>query len=646
MEKKPINQTQKNNKNPENKKPPQIKIYQNESEKKKLKNSILNISTENNKNNTTNSNILSSNENEFPFIQNNHNNHLKKNSKSLPKIITKNLNPTNEDEIILINKLSNVPLTEREISTINNSLTKSLNLIKSQIFNNELSINSNKNIKHKILSQNQINRYHNVKKFYDKKTGLILKKSKLLENLNFYSNSIKNSDKSYVLILENKIKESKKEINFIENEIKSLDLQIKYEIDDELKENKKNINKNLIYENYDKNEFNKKIKKWIEENSKMIKKQKLYEKIQEENEKKEELKEKEIKKLNIENYQNNLKQINKSQKELNKKIHNITLNKQKFNYNIKEHIPKNEKYFYKSSEKNYLINEKKLFNQIMNNQKLKMKQITNEEISKFKEKIDDKLNDSMKKSKKKFEALKIFWKENEKNLPFNNELLLDENKENLIEKKDWIKIFYNNNNNNNNKSELISNKIQYSKEIKENKQPKINQKLKQERIENFPKKLDFNSIKKLQNEIKQNELNKNIKINNNNLGWIPKLNNEININEFKIDQQKHKKTYFNNLILQNNKKDNFNKDLITKIIDNDYHTNNSKKNPIKLINNNFNTEPNFDEKYKKIKISNDSINNKIKEKSLLLKYSKNKQSTINEISKLMINDIKNNLSLI
>ena len=622
MEKKSINQTQKINKNvlTENNK---IKINQNENKKSKK----LNISTEknNNNNNTTNS----SNENEFPFIQN-HINHVKKNSKSLPKILTRNLNPKNEDEIILINKLSNVPLTEREISNINNSLTKSLNIIKSQIFKNELSINSNKNYKHKILSQNQINRFHNVKKFYDKKIELILKKNKLFENLNFYSNSIKNSDKSNVLILENKIREAKKEIEIIENEIKSLDLQIKYEINDELKESKKNINKSLIYENYDKNEFNKKIKKWIDENSKLIKKQKLYEKIQEENEKKEELKEKENKKLTIENYENNLKQIKKTQKELNEKIHNISLNKQKFNFNIKEHIPKNEKYFYKSSEKNYLNNEKKFFNKIINKQKSKMKQITNEEISKFKEKIDEKLNDSIKKTKKKFEALKIFWKENEKKLPFNNELLLNENKEN-IEKKE--------------KNEFILNKIQYCKEIKENKQPKINKKLKLERIKNFPKKLDFNSIKKLQNEIKQNELNKSIKINNNNLGWTPKLNNEFNINEFKIEQQKHKKTYFNNLILQKNKKEIFNNSLITKTIDSDYHQNNSKKKKLNFFSN-FYTEPNFDEKYKQIQFSNDNINNKIKEKSLLLKYSKNKQSTINEISKLMINDIKNNLSLI
>ena len=622
MEKKSINQTQKINKNvlTENNK---IKINQNENKKSKK----LNISTEknNNNNNTTNS----SNENEFPFIQN-HINHVKKNSKSLPKILTRNLNPKNEDEIILINKLSNVPLTEREISNINNSLTKSLNIIKSQIFKNELSINSNKNYKHKILSQNQINRFHNVKKFYDKKIELILKKNKLFENLNFYSNSIKNSDKSNVLILENKIREAKKEIEIIENEIKSLDLQIKYEINDELKESKKNINKSLIYENYDKNEFNKKIKKWIDENSKLIKKQKLYEKIQEENEKKEELKEKENKKLTIENYENNLKQIKKTQKELNEKIHNISLHKQKFNFNIKEHIPKNEKYFYKSSEKNYLNNEKKFFNKIINKQKSKMKQITNEEISKFKEKIDEKLNDSIKKTKKKFEALKIFWKENEKKLPFNNELLLNENKKN-IEKKE--------------KNEFILNKIQYCKEIKENKQPKINKKLKLERIENFPKKLDFNSIKKLQNEIKQNELNKSIKINNNNLGWTPKLNNEFNINEFKIEQQKHKKTYFNNLILQKNKKEIFNNSLITKTIDSDYHQNNSKKKKLNFFSN-FYTEPNFDEKYKQIQFSNDNINNKIKEKSLLLKYSKNKQSTINEISKLMINDIKNNLSLI
>ena len=82
----------------------------------------------------------------------------------MPKIITKNLNPNNENELSIINKLSNVPLTERDISNINNSLTKSLNLIKSQIINNEILINSNKNIKKKILRQNQINRYHNVKK--------------------------------------------------------------------------------------------------------------------------------------------------------------------------------------------------------------------------------------------------------------------------------------------------------------------------------------------------------------------------------------------------------------------------------------------------------------------------------------------------
>lgn len=226
----------------ENKKPPKIKINQNE----KINNSNLNISSDQNK--TSNSNIFSSNENEFPFIQNHteHSKTIEKNSKSLPKIITKNLNPNNENELSIINKLSNVPLTERDISNINNSLTKSLNLIKSQIINNEILINSNKNIKKKILSQNQINRYHNVKKLYDKKMKLILKKSKLFDNLNLfeysYSNSIEKNDKSNVLIFENKIKESKKEINLIEDEIKSLDLQIKYEIDDEKKENKKNLN--------------------------------------------------------------------------------------------------------------------------------------------------------------------------------------------------------------------------------------------------------------------------------------------------------------------------------------------------------------------------------------------------------------------
>jgi hypothetical protein len=75
---------------------------------------------------------------------------------------------------------------------------------------------------------------------------------------------------------------------------------------------------------------------------------------------------------------------------------------------------------------------------------------------------------------------------------------------------------------------------------------------------------------------------------------------------------------------------------------------NNNNNNKKFINNNknFNTEPTFEEKFNKIKINNENINKKIQEKSLLLKYSKNKQSTFDEISKLMINDIKNNLSLI
>ena len=133
----------------ENKKPPKIKITQNESKTNK---STLTISSDQNKN--------SLNEDEFPFIQNHteHSKNINKNSQSLPKIITKNLNPNNESELSIINKLSNVPLTERDISNINNSLTKSLNLIKSQIINNEIKINSNKNIKKKFLSENQINR--------------------------------------------------------------------------------------------------------------------------------------------------------------------------------------------------------------------------------------------------------------------------------------------------------------------------------------------------------------------------------------------------------------------------------------------------------------------------------------------------------
>ena len=259
-----------------------------------------------------------------------------------------------------------------------------------------------------------------------------------------------------------------------------------------------------------------------------------------------------------------------------------------------------------------------------------MKPIEKKSIEAFSFKIDSIIKENIKKNIEKSKKLIKKWKINKNQLPKRNKKKKNSNEEIILSK-----------------STIANNRKDYGNEIYVNKQPKINENLKEETLNTvFKNENTKNLIKSYEKKHRNNTESKYINIDNSNLNWKLKLYDD----DFDVTYQQYlklKRERLKNFFLMNNKLSSSTKSgrNSNNIIYTNYLTEKPIKRKIKIKKKEKETFEKKKNEIEELYIKNEIINSQIKEKQEKIKIGTfdNNQKTMKEIGKLIINSIYNNL---
>ena len=591
---------------------------------------------------------------------------------------TLNKNDLNPDEnknkvnsqsnIFLKEKLSNIDINIKALTGINKGMEKQIKDIEKDILENQILITEPKKQFNFAVTKKpeKITDYENkaklktIKELNESRNYLNSKLQKIILQENYLQNegNIENLNLSekYISLVDQNIYENKK--NLLENKKEELIKRIE-QIEDDLRtislsENelsRKNRLKNYLqnFEN-DKKIIESRAKKYYKESIERNKRiendlNKKYDKMKKEREAK--IAEEKAKKIeNLKKMKEKEKLIVEKRVKENDEIYN------KYKPYISRKTKDNVKdYLFSKKEETFKEEEKKLVEKENLRRKEKMK-INFNEINEFEKNVNSLQEKTKTEQNERKKKLFLEWKERKKSLPIYS-LNLGGNKEESDEE-----------NNDNKENGIITAREKKDKmrlfayDIKNNKQPEINEKLKSKRmlmiksIENpkmavkLSQKLLFQKYKKFSNELNLN-LNHDIKTNKNNNNILKeiKLNNSLSPKRSKKrlfplhPKSKIKIDYLTEIISKKEKK----KSLSTeKDIKEDFNREKWNK-EINDKNGTVTENINFVKEQAKI------MDNKIKQKEQYLKLTggvENRPEVGQEMSKLIIDSIGAKLSIL
>ena len=582
------------------------------------------------------------------------------------KNITNN-NINSPENNLLKEKLSSIDINIKALNGINKSMEKQIKDIEKDILDNQILITEPRNINistKKLLKKNEKslnfeekNKLKAIKDLHEEKNYLNSKLKKIISNEKYLENegNIENINLSekYISLVDQNIFDNKKKLL---NE-KKFDILKKIDVIEEnmktLTLNGEQSNKKIRLKNYlenfekDKEKIELRAKQYYKESEERKKRielslNKKYEKM------KKDMEEKKIKENNM--YVENLKKMKEKEKLIVEK--RTKENDEKYNkykpFLTKKMNNKKEDYLFIKKDENFKNDEQKLIEKENLRRKERMK-IDFNDINEFSNKLNLYKEKNENEQNEKIKKLHLQWKERKNTLPL---YTLNSNKKfETVDLND-------NNNRNDNINTLRENRDKmklFAYEIKNNKQPNINEKLKNERIflikslEN-PKLSAKLSQKILFQKYQKFAKNNNITIKKKtDLNEI-KLNKSLSPKKNKIKlfplhpKPKNKIDYLTEMIAEkeNNKNKNIEKNADDIIEDNEF--NNKKWN--KEINNKNGT---FIENINLVKEKAKLMDNKIKEKENLIKLNggvENNPEIGRQMSDLILDSISAKLSIL
>ena len=582
------------------------------------------------------------------------------------KNITNN-NINSPENNLLKEKLSSIDINIKALNGINKSMEKQIKDIEKDIMDNQILITEPRNINistKKLLRKNEKslnfeekNKLKAIKDLHEEKNYLNSKLKKIISNEKYLENegNIENINLSekYISLVDQNIFDNKKKLL---NE-KKFDILKKIDVIEEnmktLTLNGEQSNKKIRLKNYlenfekDKEKIELRAKQYYKESEERKKRielslNKKYEKM------KKDMEEKKIKENNM--YVENLKKMKEKEKLIVEK--RTKENDEKYNkykpFLTKKMNNKKEDYLFIKKDENFKNDEQKLIEKENLRRKERMK-IDFNDINEFSNKLNLYKEKNENEQNEKIKKLHLQWKERKNTLPL---YTLNSNKKfETVDLND-------NNNRNDNINTLRENRDKmklFAYEIKNNKQPNINEKLKNERIflikslEN-PKLSAKLSQKILFQKYQKFAKNNNITIKKKtDLNEI-KLNKSLSPKKNKIKlfplhpKPKNKIDYLTEMIAEkeNNKNKNIEKNADDIIEDNEF--NNKKWN--KEINNKNGT---FIENINLVKEKAKLMDNKIKEKENLIKLNggvENNPEIGRQMSDLILDSISAKLSIL